>query len=347
MFRRIITLGLAAMAAGLSWAQQPVEGLAYYLPQTTVKVRLLVEHTTFQPGRLAVYGQQFLRQPCGMERQDSYRICGATMYAEALPDTAQRYEVNLDRKKSIFTIDCDENGVLMAVNDKGAKASLPAHFKPARQAQPLNPDNFMTADMLAAGSNSKLAELVAQEIFDIRDARNQISRGESDQMPKDGEQLRLMLNGLDQQETALLQLFRGTTTTDTTETEVAFIPKKDTPKLIAFRFSKRLGMLDADDLGGSPYYINVEQLNDVAMPELPPSDKKKEEPALFIAVPAKIRVSLGLPAQQPICTKELYAAQFGDVYGLSTELFSKKQITHLRLNPVTGVVEHLEVEPVK
>ncbi|MGI6224220.1 MAG: DUF4831 family protein [Prevotella sp.] len=347
MIRKFITLAIIGFVSLQVMAQSPVEGLTYYLPQTIVKVRVQVEHKRFQPGRLAVYGQKYLRQACGMEQQDSYRICGANMYADALPDTARHFDVTLDRKKSIFTIECDENGVLMAVNDKGTKATPPAAFKPSRQVPPLNPDNFMTADMLAAGSNSKLAELVAQEIFDIRDARNQINRGESDQMPKDGEQLRLMLEGLDQQETALMQLFQGVTTVDTTETEFTFIPTTDKPRTLLFRFSKRLGLVDTDDLGGAPYYMNVEKLNDVKMPDVPQTDKKKEEPALFVAVPAKIRLTLNDDQQKKLCGLELYAAQFGDIYGISEELFSKKQITHILLNPLTGAVEHLEVEPVK
>ena len=235
----------------------------------------------------------------------------------------------------------------MAVNDQGKKHSGPLRFKPSRQQPALNPDNFMTADMLAAGSNSKLAELVAQEIFDIRDARNQINRGENDQMPKDGEQLKLMLQGLDQQETALTQLFTGVTTIDTTETELTFIPQKGQKRTLLFRLSKWLGLVDSDDLSGEPYYMNVEQLNDVAMPNVPQTDKKKEEPALIVAIPAKIRLTITDALSKPIDSEEMYAAQFGDVYGLSQELFSKKQVSHLRINPITGVVEHFEMEPLK
>lgn len=349
MLKKIISLVLMCVATAQVVAQQPVEGLTYYLPQTVVKVRLLIQHQKFVPGRLAVYGQKYLRKQCGMEAENTYRVCGASMYATALPDTSRRYTVNLDRKKVIFNVECDNNGVLMAVNDQGKKPSVPARFKPAHQQPALNPDNFMTADMLAAGSNSKLAELVAQEIFDIRDARNQINRGESDQMPKDGEQLRLMLQGLDQQETALMQLFTGVTTIDTTETEVTFVPQKGKNRVLLFRLSKWLGLVDSDDMAGAPYYMNVEQLNDVAMPELSQTDKKKdkEEPALVVAIPAKIRLTLTDEESKPIDTEEMYAAQFGDVYGISQELFSKKQVAHIRLNPITGVVEYLDVEPLK
>ena len=119
MLKKIISLALMCVAFMQALAQQPVEGLNYYLPQTVVKVRLLVQHTNFKPGRLAVYGQTFLRRQCGMEAVDTYRICGASMYASAQPDTSRHYTVNLDRKKLIFNVECDKNGVLMAVNDQG------------------------------------------------------------------------------------------------------------------------------------------------------------------------------------------------------------------------------------
>lgn len=115
MLKKIISLAFMCVAFMQALAQQPVEGLNYYLPQTVVKVRLLVQHTNFKPGRLAVYGQTFLRRQCGMEAVDTYRICGASMYASAQPDTSRHYTVNLDRKKLIFNVECDKNGVLMAV----------------------------------------------------------------------------------------------------------------------------------------------------------------------------------------------------------------------------------------
>ena len=62
-----------------------------------------------------------------------------------------------------------------------------------------------------------MAELIAQDIYEIRESRNLLVRGQADNMPKDGEQLRLMLNQLDKQDMAMTGLFSGITTKDTTE----------------------------------------------------------------------------------------------------------------------------------
>lgn len=340
---------MAASTALLSAsAGEPVEGMAYFLPKTVVKVRLLVEKQTFVPGRLAAYSEKYLRTPNRMEASEQYRICKADFYAASVPDTARHYTVPLDKKRTIVAVECDDRGILLAVNDKGVRSLPPAPFVPARRAAKPQPDRFMTGDMLAAGAVPKLAELVAQEIMDIREARSMIQRGESEQMPKDGEQLRLMLQGLDEQEGAFLSLFEGTTTTDTLETVLEFTPKQGITRELLFRFSKWLGMLPADDPGGAPYYIDMEVSEDTAVPQIPTEEKKKREQAAFyIAQPVRVRLKLTDMRGQSMTEGETYVAQLGGVYGLSEELFSKKQITHLRLNPVTGVAEHIEIEPLK
>lgn len=55
-------------------------------------------------------------------------------------------------------------------------------------------------------------------------------RGEADFMPKDGEQLKIMLANLSKQENALMQVFEGTTVKDTIEKVINFIPEKEVNK---------------------------------------------------------------------------------------------------------------------
>lgn len=111
-------------------------------------------------------------------------------------------------------------------------------FRPAPKAKPLNPRDYMSQDILAAANQPKMAQLVAQEIYDVRDSRNLLSRGRADFMPKDGEQLRLMYEQLNRQERALMQLFQGTTTVDTTEYVVTLVPEKKAQRVMAFRFRR-------------------------------------------------------------------------------------------------------------
>ena len=54
--------------------------------------------------------------------------------------------------------------------------------------------------------------LIAKEIYNIRESKNALVRGQADNMPKDGEQLKIMLANLEEQEAAMTEMFSGTLT---------------------------------------------------------------------------------------------------------------------------------------
>ena len=205
----------------------------------------------------------------------------------------------------------------------------------------------MSEDALAAGSTSKMAELIAQDIYEIRDSRNQLVRGQADNMPKDGEQLRLMLNQLNLQDRALTSLFAGTTVSDTTRHTFLIVPDSVIVRDILFRFSQKLGLVDADDLAGVPYYINIDDLSTVPAPA-PVDPRKKLKPidGIFVNIPGRLRATVS-DGQQAIITSEFPAGQFGNVELLSGSLFNKRFTTRLWLNPLSGAIERLDAEQPK
>ena len=90
-----------------------------------------------------------------------------------------------------------------------------------------------------ASSSAMMAELVAKEIYNIRDSKNAIIRGQADNMPKDGEAMKLMLANLEAQEAAMLEMFTGTTDRETKKYTLRLVPNKDLNKQVLFRFSKK------------------------------------------------------------------------------------------------------------
>ena len=164
-------------------------------------------------------------------------------------------------------------------------------------------------------------------------------------MPKDGEQLKLMLNQLEMQDQALSSLFSGQTVKDTTEQVMTLMPDKEMERQLLFRFSKKLGLVDKDDLAGEPYYIRVANMRTVPMPNAD-EKKKKQEPGLYINVPGKMKVTL-YDAVEPIHVEELPAGQFGNIELLSGALFNKRYATHIWMNPISGAVDRLEAEQPK
>lgn len=331
-----------AFAPALAIAQS-IEGTSYYLPRAVANFTVKVEKTHYEPGRFAAYARIYLRQNVSLEPVTAYRLIGLDMTQTAERDTAKHFVLQIDKKHSISNVALTDNGQLLAINadDKAPVISLPS-FTPAARPAALNPNDYMSADILSAGSSSKMAELSAHEIYDIRDSRNQLSRGEADFMPKDGAQLKMMLAHLDEQEAALTQLFCGTTTRDTVWTTISFVPQKE-GKEVLFRFSKYLGLVDPDDLAGEPYYINVEDLHTLTEAAAPDKEKKddKEDIGLRVSQPGKIRLTVGHDDSEPT-TYEILAPQFGTTEAISGELFGKKQSSRITLNPLTGSIRSIE-----
>ena len=323
------------------------EGAVYFLPKTAIRVTIQIEKSTYTPGDFAPYAERFLRlNGVSLEPSTSYRLLSVSQTAVGIRDTTKAFNVKFSNKTSAINVALADDGVLLAVNAQPAETLLPPSFKAAPKPAPVNPRQLMNEEILAAGSTAKMAELTAQEIYDIRDSRNQLIKGQADFMPKDGEQMKMMLSQMNQQDHALTSLFAGTTVRDTVEELFIVYPDKELRKIPMFRFSKHFGLVDADDLSGTPYYIYIDNLTQLPTGDAKQSAKKKEENGLYYNVPGKLRSTITC-GNDIVSKEEFPAAQFGNVELLSGDLFNKHYGTKLWLNPVSGGIEKLEAEQPK
>lgn len=316
----------------------------YYLPKTILHFTVKVEKTQYTPGQFAKYALRYMRQDVGQEPYTAYRIIGIDMQPDAVPDTQKHFKLMLDKKHNITDVTRADNGQLLAINAEAQPATYHRQtFKPAKKTKHSDPRDYMTQDILNASNTAKMAELTAQEIYDIRDSRSLLAKGQADYMPKDGTQLKLMLANLDEQEKGLTQLFTGSVEKDTTWTYLDFTPEKEGESVL-FRFSKRLGVVGADDLAGEPYFIVLTDKHTVAEQQVQPEEKKKEDKndiGLRVNQPGSVKVVIK-NYNQPVANYEVQATQFGTVEPLSGELFGKKQSTRLILDPLTGSIRKIE-----
>lgn len=348
--KRIISLFVIVFAILQSALAQDIvtEGAPYYLPKTAFKFRILVQKTKFTPGEYAEYAARYLKQTDAvLEPKTSYKIIDLKMQPIGVPDPSKHYTAKAGMKYNIQKVFVGDNGVLLAVNTDPAPNEEEPLFTPARKPAPLNPRDYMSEEILAAGSKAKMAQLCAEEIYTIRTSRNDLTRGTAETMPKDGEQLKLMLASLNNQEKALRQLFEGITEIDTTEHVVTVMADAPTTGQLAFRFSEAFGITDNDDLSGSPYYLSVADLQQT--PEDTRTEKEKiiqkDDPGLFINVPGKAHVAL-YNANKTIKEMDIFYPQFGRIENLSASLFNKKVTTTFQLNQVTGTTIRLNVQEV-
>ena len=66
-------------------------------------------------------------------------------------------------------------------------------------------------------------------------------RGQADNMPSDGPQLKIMLDNLNAQEEAMTQMFSGTCNKEERTFTVRLTLTRNSNNEVAFRFSKKLG----------------------------------------------------------------------------------------------------------
>lgn len=318
------------------------EGAIYCLPKTGLQFVARFEKTTYEPGEFASLANKYLHlDNVSKEKSVTYRLISLSMTPVGIPDSSKRYAVKFNAKATSSNMEIGDDGILLAINAMPQTVAQPKAFEPAPKPNKKTAQSYLSADILSAGSKLKMAELVAQEIFDIRDSKNQLNRGEADYMPKDGEQLKLMLANLDEQEETMAGMFKGTTEKDTLESVFVYCPTPETSRQLLFRLSKYKGMVDNDNLSGVPYYINIKDLKTLPAEEPTAAKKKKVENGIYVNVPSKIRAEVTCEGNT-IATYELPAAQFGKTELLSGELFSKKYITKVVFDPTTGAIKSIK-----
>lgn len=350
---KIIYSGLLALASLGCQAQTEVsnfvpgstlDGVNYYMPRTAFRVVIEAEKTVVTPGELNKYAFRYLRmQDVPTEQSTTWRIAKISMDPYGIPDKTKAYNIKVKSKTLAPLVALTKEGILLSINKEATESHLPALPEEKPAAALLNPKKYMTQEMLAANSTAKLAELCAQEIYDIRESHNALVRGEADNTPKDGAQLKLMLEQLDTQAEVLEQLFKGTVQTSTCYFVLNIDPQQEGEQILC-RFSKHLGLVDADDLSGRPIYLNISRQASIPEPVNDPNvakKKEKMEKGIYYNVPAREMVSLH-DDEQTYVKGEFPMGQFGTVEILSDALFNKNVTTKVSFYQNTGGVERID-----
>lgn len=344
MIKQLLFASLLLAATGVAAqtevsAYQPgitEDGITYCLPKTTLKVKIIATKSVYKPGDFCMYAEKYLRlQNVPDQPQTTWKIKSVAVYPESDPDKTKMYSIKLKKKTVAPLVTLSKEGILLAIHTN-ALTEKPEPADPQDSVvKPVNPRDYMSEDILSAGSTAKMAELVAQDIYNIRESRNDLTRGKADTMPTDGEQLRLMLKHLDDQETALMQLFKGTTTTSTQVFTLMVKPTGELKKHLLFRFSKRLGAVAADDLSGEPVYIDITDLKTVDEPAVTEKKKKEKEGGVWYNVPGKGSIRI-YTADDVLYKGTESFSQFGNTEVLSYDLFNKDATTKVQFNRING-----------
>lgn len=316
------------------------EGVVYYLPRTELEVKITVTQINYTPGEFCQYADRYLRmQNISAQPEEHWVIKSIEVTPFGVPNPQTVYTIKLKDKLSSSQVELTEDGIIKAINTTSPKEEIVQPIVPKKE-QRINPRKFLTEEILMAGSNMKMAELIAKEIYNIRESRNSLTRGQADYMPKEGEALKIMLNQLEEQEKAMMEMFSGFTEKSDKTFNYIISPEKDMEDAIICRFSSKLGLLKSNDLAGEPIYISIKQEQ-----SLPPADeeamKKKKLDGVIYNIPGQALVTVH-SMNKEFYKKELPFAQFGETEVLVKDLFNKKINTRVIFNPTTGGIVKID-----
>lgn len=349
-----LSAAFAAMVFCLTLTAQQVQqvtigenfnyGLTYSLPKTALVVTVESSCVKTTAGMFAPYAEKFLGlKDVILEDQSAWEIEKISMTSIAKADSALTYHIDFPEKAALPTFYLTDDRCLCSINREPQQlVALPEEANIEVSGKPVyKASDVLTGEILKAGSKLKQAELVAQEIFSIRESRSLLIKGEADNMPGDGASLQLMLDNLSAQEEALMSLFVGTSVKTQHSRNFTFVPTQEAAQELAFRFSKFLGYVDADDFAGEPYYLSVQIIEDNRMQAIEQNakGKKKAEKGIAFCIPGKAHIVLS-SMKDKLAEGDLYMAQFGRVEQLPQAQFTdKKRPCSAAFTPATGAIK--------
>lgn len=312
-------------------------GVVYSLPKTQIEIEIKANKVKYTPGEFSKYADRYLRLGNVSTAPEEYwELASIKVKSVGVPNADATYFVKLKNKTVAPLMELTEDGIVKSINapySPNGSAKRDASTAPAEQTN-VNPRDFLTEEILMASSTAKMAELVAKEIYNIRESKNALLRGQADNTPSDGVQLKIMLDNLNVQEDAMTKMFSGIRDKEEKTFNIRLTPDKEFNNVVAFRFSKKLGVVANNDLAGAPFYISLKDLKKV---EIPQEDGKKKKNLEGIAynVPGQALVTL-TDGKKKLYEGELPVTQFGIIEYLAPVLFNKNSTIKVYFDPNTG-----------
>ena len=315
-------------------------GITYSLPKTSFIVNAEVTKTTIKAGKYFRFAERHLGiEDVATEDQVIYELGKVTLVNKGVPDTDNTYIIEFKQKTVAPFAYLTRDGLLCAINADYILDFVDEERRVAVPVSNISPASAFTEDLLRAGSITKEAEIAAKEIFRLRESRTNILTGEAENMPPDGEAMKIVISKLEEQEKALASLFIGTKSQEISYFDVTIVPEDELEREVLFRFSSKLGILDEDDLGGEPVYMNLTALN--RMPALDPKEaerKSKLMKGVIYNVPGRGRVEI-THNNKTLYRAETPVVQFGTKESLAPVLLEDKKIpVKVVFYPETGAI---------
>jgi len=317
-------------------------GIIYSLPKTALIINVEVTKVTQKAGPYYRYADRYLGiKEVITEDAIYYELGRVVLVSKGIPDPSQTYKIEFNQKTVAPFAYLTRDGLLCAINETVVPEIADEERRVEQKEIAVFSTSVYSEELLRAGSEAKQAEVASKEIYELRESRKEIITGNADYMPPDGEAMKLMLSQLEEKEKALTHLFTGIKSKETLYYDVEIVPEDELEREVLFRFSRKLGILDADDLGGDPVFIHL-----TAIDRLPPLDpkeaeKKAKSKGVVYNKPGRGRAEI-IFNNKTLLKKEIAVVQFGiqDIL-LPILLEDKKEPIKVLFYPETGAIKSI------
>lgn len=345
--KKLLFLSTLLVFSLLAKAQAPLslsEGesaLVYSLPKTVFCITVETEKVTQKPGAFYRYSERYLAtNKVITEEKINYRLRNIQVKALAAPDSKRTYSFAPNNTLQTSRLTVNPEGILCGVNVACGPESAPAKegnliLNETPKSDALLP---LGEEYMMAGSEAKLAEGVAKQIYRIRESRLGLLTADVEKLPADGDSFKSMMEGLNKQERELTELFIGKTTTESQVQTIYLTPNTSVSNQVLFRLSALKGIVPSDDLSGTPYYINIAPVSDGV--SFSDSKSKSANGALYYVLPVSSQLSIS-DGINVLYNKQFLVSQFGKTASLPESLFKQAHVK-VRIDSQTGRLLSIE-----
>lgn len=320
-------------------------GLVYSLPVTAFDIEVTATREVRKAGPYYQYAKKYVGTDVVVkEDAEIWTIESVKVRPYGVADDGSRYLMQLKAGATAY-IGVASDGMLLSINcppeNETASSPTTAGTKEGEVLSDREYLQYVDEDFIASQSSAKQAQMLAESLMEIRDAKISLTRGTADAMPTDGKQLELMLNSLRHQEAAITAAFLGNVTKETVVRNYSFVPEEDGREVL-FRMSDFAGFVSSDDYSGEPVYVNVKVISEATLPvDAKGEVKKMPKDAVAYCLPGTASLSISHKGKN-LFSKEYDMSQFGVVFGLNPDLFSdKKDPSYAVFDPATGGLKEI------
>ncbi|MDY5858045.1 MAG: DUF4831 family protein [Porphyromonas sp.] len=315
-------------------------GVVYTLPQTEYIVTATVLHKQFTPGELAPWSAKYLGKEASVQERHHHQLLDIRVETIGVADSTKRYVVAFDKRTIAPFVGLMPNGVLYSINGTTEPEPARAAFVPPSYPQPDRQMPALPREYSLAISKSKRAELAATYLYEVREHAMSIVSGSVEQMPKDGESMRLILDKLKTEEQRCLRLFEGDTVYNVKRVSYRIVPEQaDMNGRLLFRLSEQWGIVPDNDLSGDPVTYELRILE--RSPELDPKERAKRDKldGIIYNLPGMAELNITYQGNS-ILRERLPITQVGTIQSLSKKMFNIKEggTTAVYLDPRSGAL---------